>query len=56
MSVLTIRDENNNIIDIPAIKGDKGEKGDTYMLTEADKEEIADIVLANFTDVSEAGL
>ncbi len=37
-------------------KGDTGEKGDDYILTEADKAEIAGIVLAEFTDVSEAGL
>lgn len=36
-------------------KGDKGEKGDSYILTEADKNDIADIVLSNFTDVSEVG-
>ena len=27
MSILKIRDENNNIISIPAIKGDKGDNG-----------------------------
>ena len=37
------------------LKGDKGDKGDTYTLTEADKNDIADIVLSNFTDVSEVG-
>lgn len=37
------------------IQGEKGEKGDTYNLTEADKTEIADIVLSNFTNVSEVG-
>ena len=36
-------------------KGEKGEKGDSYILTEADKTDIADIVLSNFTDVSEVG-
>lgn len=30
-------------------------KGDDYVLTEADKTDIADIVLSNFTDVSEVG-
>jgi hypothetical protein len=36
-------------------KGDKGDKGDTYNLTEADKTDIADIVLKSFVDVSEVG-
>jgi hypothetical protein len=37
-------------------KGDKGDKGDAYILTEADKDEIADIVKAEmFIDVSEVG-
>lgn len=51
-SILRVRDKNGNIIDIPFVKGDKG---DTYVLTEADKQEIADAVLANFVDVSEVG-
>lgn len=33
----------------------KGEPGNDYVLTEADKTDIADMVLANFTDVSEVG-
>ncbi len=38
------------------IKGElKGERGDDYVLTEADKNEIADIVEAMFVDVSEVG-
>lgn len=43
------------------LKGDKGDKGDTgeqgndYVLTPSDKTEIANIVLANFTDVAEVG-
>lgn len=36
-------------------KGDRGESGDDYILTEADKSEIANIVLANFINVSEVG-
>lgn len=40
---------------IQGIQGEKGEKGDSYILTEADKNDIADIVLSNFTDVSEVG-
>ena len=30
-----------------AVRGEKGEKGDSYVLTEADKAEIAAIVLAD---------
>lgn len=41
MSVLKIKDENGNIIEIPAFKG---EKGDSYTLTESDKQEIAELV------------
>lgn len=33
----------------------KGEKGDDYVLTKADKEEIANMVKADFVDVSEVG-
>ena len=36
-------------------KGEKGDKGDTYALTDTDKTDIAALVLANFTDVSEVG-
>jgi len=36
-------------------KGDKGDKGDTYTLTDSDKTDIAELVLSNFTDVSEVG-
>ena len=36
-------------------KGDKGESGDDYILTEADKNYIANIVLQNFTDVAVIG-
>ena len=36
-------------------KGDKGEPGEDYVLTEADKTEIADIVLSNFVDVAVVG-
>jgi hypothetical protein len=34
----------------------KGEKGDSYIITEADKQEIAEMVKSEFTDVSEVGL
>ena len=43
MSILKIRDEKGDIIDIPAIKGEKGDKGDAYTLTEADKNEISNM-------------
>ena len=49
MSVLKIKDENGNIVEIAAIKGDP------YVLTETDKTDIADIVLSNFVDVGEVG-
>jgi len=41
MSVLYIRDQKGNKIPIPAIKG---EKGDTYVLTEQDKKDIASLL------------
>ena len=41
MAILKIRDSNGNIQEILAIKGDKG---DSYILTEADKMEIASMV------------
>lgn len=41
---------------LASLKGDKGDKGDSYILTEADKTEIADIVLTSFVNVSEVGL
>ena len=44
MSILKIRDENGNIIEIPAFKGDKGDTGKDYVLTNDDKQEIASIV------------
>jgi hypothetical protein len=37
------------------LNGDKGDKGDPYTLTESDKIEITNKVLANFVDVSEVG-
>ena len=48
MAVLRVRDENGNIQEITTIKGDKG---DSYVLTEADKQEIASMV-----DVSGGGV
>lgn len=40
---------------IQGLKGDKGEPGAEYILTDTDKTEIAELVLANFIDVSEVG-
>jgi hypothetical protein len=39
MAVLKIRDAEGNVVEIPSIKGDN------YVLTEADKQEIAEIVI-----------
>ena len=55
--ILRVRDNEGNVQDIPAIKGKDGHtpvKGKDYF-TEADKTEIVNAVLANFTDVSEVG-
>lgn len=41
MAILKVKDANGNVIDIPAIKG---EPGKDYVLTDADKQEIADLV------------
>ena len=41
MSILKIRDEQGNIIEIPAFRGDNGKD---YVLTDDDKQEIASIV------------
>lgn len=47
-SILRVRDENGNVIDIPAIVGPQGPKGDPgndYVLTDTDKQEIISAVL-----------
>lgn len=51
MSIIRIRDEHGNVQDVTVIKGDKG---DSYILTEADKQEIAAIV-AGAMSVSDNG-
>lgn len=45
-AILKIKDENGNWIAIPAIQGEKGENGKDYILTEADKIEMVNMVLA----------
>ena len=44
--ILKIRDKNGNIVPVPAIKGDKG---DSYILTETDKQEIANMSITDQT-------
>lgn len=41
--ILKIRDKNGNVQEVPVIKGDKGEDGKDYVLTLADKKEIANM-------------
>ena len=43
--ILNIKDMNGEWVSIPAIKGEKGEPGQDYVLTAADKEEIVNGVL-----------
>jgi hypothetical protein len=48
MAILKIKDANGNVQEILAIKGEDGKDGQPgkdYVLTEADKQEIADIVI-----------
>ena len=40
--ILTVKDLNGNIVEIPAIKG---KDGTNYVLTESDKQEIAEMVV-----------
>jgi hypothetical protein len=49
MSILYIRDKNGNFVPVKAIKG---EPGDDYVLTDADKTEIAEIA-AGLVEVPE---
>lgn len=46
MAVLKIKDEEGNVHEILTIKGDKG---DNYILTDADKREIAEMVASLVT-------
>lgn len=45
--IITVRDADGNIIEIPALKGD------SYVLTEADKQEIAETVIEMLNDGDE---
>ncbi len=47
---------NDGGLENPATVNIKGPKGDPYILSETDKESIANIVLDNFTDVSQEGM
>lgn len=52
MAILKIRDSDGNVQEILALQGEKGDKGDAgnnYVLTDADKQEIAEMVAENLT-------
>lgn len=56
--ILSIRDENGNWIEVPAIQGDAGKDGKTPVKgtdywTAADKQEIVDDVLSSIVDGEE---
>lgn len=53
MAMLKIRNAEGNIEEIPCLKGDKGDKGDAYALTDADKQEIAEMVIDMMTNGDE---
>lgn len=44
MSVLYIRNKDGNFIPIPTIRGLNGKDGKDYILTDIDKQEIANII------------
>ena len=46
----SVYDEILRLIREGAVRGEKGEKGDAYILTDADKAEIADLVLAELPE------
>lgn len=60
--ILQIKNEQGEWVSIPAIQGAPGEKGEQgepgadYVLTENDKAEIADIVLANLPVAEEVSV
>jgi len=51
MSVLKIKDQNGQWTDVLSIKGEKGDNGQDYVLTEQDKQEIAGLVDVPVDDV-----
>ena len=51
--ILRVRDAEGNVQEILAIKGEKGEKGDPYILTETDKAEIVNAVLSSMPSVED---
>lgn len=52
--ILRVKDDKGNIVAIPAIKGEKGEQGECYTLTEEDKRYIASIVAASLVSLTDA--
>ena len=52
MAILKIRDADGNVQEILAIKG---EDGKDYVLTEADKQEIANIILSSMVSTVDTG-
>ena len=46
-TIVTLTDKDGNIKEIPALRGEKGEPGNDYILTENDKQEIANMVPIN---------
>ena len=51
--ILNIKDINGEWVSIPAIKGEKGEPGQDYVLTAADKTEIANLVFSSLVNGEE---
>lgn len=47
MAFLKLRDENGNIVEVPVLRGPKGETGPAYTLNDTDKNTIADAVKAS---------
>lgn len=51
--ILRIRDSEGNVQELLVLKGERGAKGDAYILTAADKQEIADMVFDMFQNGDE---
>ena len=56
MSILKIKNESGKWVYIPTVKGEKGDKGDSYILTAADKAEIAGMINIPVDDVQVGGV